>query len=272
MIKSLLITYLVCISYTIWAQSAATPMGARAQGLAFASATLSDEWSAFNNIGGLSKVNHLTAACTYEARPGIAAFNTMAAAVALPIPFGVTGIGIFRFGDDLYNEQIVTTGFSNTFGLASLGIRLNYIQYHAEGFGNKGVLSLSFGGIATLSPVFSVGAYITNINQPALSEDQERLPTVLTVGVAFKPSDKLLLTAELEKDLEYTPLWKAGLEYAFYKKFWFRTGFNLQPNAAFIGLGFKPEKFRLDYAFMQTSEQGARHQATVAYRLKTKRS
>ena len=247
-------------------------MGARAQGLGFASAALTDEWSVFNNIGGLAKVNQITTACTYLARPGIAAFNTMAAVAALPIPLGVTGIGIFRFGDDLYNEQLVTAGFSNTFGLASLGIRVNYIQYHAEGFGNKGLLSLGFGGIASLSPAFSIGAYITNINQPALSEDDERLPAILTTGIAFTPSDKLLITAELEKDLEYTPVWKAGLEYAFYKKFWFRTGFNLDPNAAFIGLGFKPEKFRLDYAFMQNSEQGARHQATVAYRLKAKRS
>jgi hypothetical protein len=245
-------------------------MGARAQGLGFASAALTDEWSVFNNIGGLAKVNQITTACTYEARPGIAAFNTMAAVAALPVPFGVTGIGIFRFGDDLYNEQLVTAGFSNTFGLASLGVRLNYIQYHAKGFGNKGVLSLGFGGIAVLSSAFSIGAYITNMNQPTLSEDEERLPTTLTISVAFTPTDKLLVTAELEKDLEYTPLWKAGLEYEFYKKFWFRTGFNLEPNAAFIGLGFKPEKFRIDYAFMQNTEQGARHQATVAYRLKAK--
>jgi hypothetical protein len=247
-------------------------MGARVQGLGFASAALTDEWCVFNNIGGLAKVNQITTACTYEARPGIAAFNAMAAVAALPVSFGVTGVGIFRFGDDLYNEQLVTAGFSNTFGLASLGIRVNYIQYHAEGFGNKGVLSVGFGGIATLSPVFAIGAYITNINQPTLSEDDERLPTILTAGIAFTPSDKLLITAELEKDLEYTLVWKAGLEYAFYKKFSFRTGFNLEPNAAFIGLGFKPEKFRLDYAFMQNSEQGSRHQATVAYRLKAKRS
>jgi hypothetical protein len=247
-------------------------MGARAQALGFSSAALTDEWSVFNNIGGLAKVNQLTAACTYEARPGIAAFNTMAAVVALPVPFGVTGIGIFRFGDDLYNEQLVTAGFSNTFGLASLGLRVNYIQYHAEGFGNKGVLSAGFGGIAALSSVFSIGAYITNINQPVLSEEDEKLPTTLSAGIAFTPSDKLLITAELEKDLEYTPVWKAGLEYAFYKKFWFRTGFNLEPNAAFIGFGFKPEKFRIDYAFMRNPEQGARHQATVAYRLKAKGS
>lgn len=268
----LLVACVACIPYTLWAQSFSTHMGARSQGLGFASASLTDEWSVFNNIGGLAKVNHITAACTYEARPGIAAFNTMAAVAALPISYGVTGIGIFRFGDDLYNEQLVTVGFSNTVGLASLGIRANYIQYHAEGFGNKGVFSLCFGGIATLSEMFSIGAYITNINQPALSEDDERLPTILTAGIAFTPTDKLLITAEIEKDLEYTPTWKAGLEYAFYKKFWFRTGLNLEPNAGFIGLGFKPEKFRIDYAFMQSFEQGSRHQATVAYRLKGKRS
>ena len=272
MIKLLVAACLACISYTISAQSASTFMGARTQGLAYASACLSDEWSIFNNVGGLAKINQVTTAFTYNARPGIAAFNTMAAVVAIPAATGVAGVGIFRFGDDLYNEQVITAGFSNAFGLASLGASIKYIQYSAEGFGTKGVLSFDFGGIASLTPKISIGAHIVNITQPSITEDDERLPTILAVGIAFTPSDKLLVTTEIEKDLDYSPTWKAGLEYKFYKKFWFRTGFNLQPNAGFIGFGFKPQKFVLDYAFMQSFDQGSRHQATVAYRLKAKRS
>jgi len=268
----ILLVYLVFAVYTLAAQSSSTLMGARAEGLGYTSACLTDEWSLFNNIGGLSAVKNATAAFTYQARPGITAFNSMAAVMAVPLSYGVAGAGIFRFGDNLYNEQILTAGYSSTFGLASLGIKANYIQYNAEGYGRKGIASLSAGGIAKLTPVFSIGAHIININQPKLTDDGERLPTTLIAGIAFTPSEKLLITTEIQKDLEYSAAVKAGLEYQPYKKITFRTGVNVNPGAGYIGIGFKPGKFILDYAFMHATDLGASHQATVSYRLNGKRA
>ncbi len=246
-------------------------MGARAQSLGFTSSCLTDTWSIFNNIGGLAGTNQTTAAFTYQARPCLSAFNSMAAVIATPLSYGVAGAGIFRFGDDLYNEQIITAGYSNTFGLASLGIKASYIQYNVQGYGRKAVWSVSAGGIAHLTPLFSVGAYIVNLNQPTLAEDGEKLPTRLVAGITFMPTDKVLIAAEIQKDLEYIPTWKAGFEYTPYKKIAFRTGVTLQPSAGYLGIGFKPGKFILDYAFSHTTNVGASHQATVSYRLTGKR-
>src|SRR5690242_15738701 len=85
------------------AQSVSTLMGARAQGMAYASSCLQDEWAVFNNIGGLSAVDHTAAAFTYLSYPGFKSFNRMAMVAALPTDYGVAGLGVFRFGDDLYN-------------------------------------------------------------------------------------------------------------------------------------------------------------------------
>ena len=247
-------------------------MGARAQALGYTTSCLEDEWSVFNNIAGLAKVEKSAASFTYSSYPGMKSFNRMAVTVALPSKFGTAGVGAFKFGDDLYSEQILTAGFSNTFGLASLGASLNYIQYNAEGFGRKGVVSLNFGGIARLTKQFSIGAQIKNIFQPELSEEaNERLPTLLSVGAAFTPSEKLLLTTELEKDLDYPFTWKTGVEYKIYKKFILRTGFNIRPNTGFFGLGFAPSNFQLDYAYSFNPELKSHHQATVSYRFKSKK-
>lgn len=256
-------------TFFLQAQSVSTLMGARAQGLGYASSCLKDEWAIFNNAGGLADIDHTTAAFTYASYPGFKPFNRMAAIVAVPSTYGVAGLGVFRFGDDLYNEQILTAAFSNTFGIASLGAKLNYIQYNAEGFGRRGVASFSFGGITRLTSRFSIGAHITNIFQPEISEG-ERLPTLLAVGIGFTPSDKLLLTSEIEKDIEFPFTWKAGLEYKVYKKFTFRTGFNIRPQAAFFGFGFTPSLFQLDYAYSHSMNMGAQHQASVSYRFKKK--
>jgi len=224
-------------------------------------------------VGGLAGVKHTTVGFTYNAVPGFKLFNRTALSLALPVRSGVAGFGAYRLGNDLYNEQMLSAGFSNAFGLASLGIKVNYVQYNIAGFGTKGAFSVSFGGIAALTPSLSVGAHITNINQPRLSHaDGERLPTLICAGLSVKATDQTRITTELEKDLDYPLLWKTGLEYRFQKKIYFRTGFALHPNAGFFGWGFKGKTFSLDYAFQYTGTRGAHHEATVGYVFNRKQS
>lgn len=255
----------LCLCQT-YAQSSSSFIGARANGLGFASSCLQDEWSLFNNVAGLAKVDRISTAFTYDAQPSFGPFNKTAAVFSLPLKFGVAGLGIFHFGDKLYNEQILTAGFSNSFGLASLGIKLNYVQYNAEGFGRKGVMSISFGGIVKLTEHISLGAHIVNLNQPTIATpENEKIPTTLVTGLGFTLSDKTYLTTEIAKDLDYPVTWKTGFEYQVHKKFIFRTGFNISPHAGFFGFGFRPRKFKLDYAYQHHFTFAARHQATVGY-------
>lgn len=245
-------------------------MGARATALGYTSSCLHDEWSLFNNIAGISSLDQTTVAFAYDAVPAIGSFNRMAALVSSRTKIGTVAVGAFKFGDDLYNEQIITSGISSKLGIASLGVKVNYIQYNALGFGSKGVVSLSFGGIASLTPMLDIGAHIQNINQPVISsvDKEEHLPTTLTAGFAVKPSTKLLLTSEIEKRLDIEAVWKSGIEYQFNKKFAFRTGFNVHPDAAFFGIGFTPEKLSLHYAMEYDFQIGLSHQASVTYKFK----
>jgi hypothetical protein len=260
---------MVCIVYALQSQSVHTLIGSRAQGLAYASACLEDEWSVFNNVAGLATLKQTTAGFSYVAHPSLKSFNRMAAVFVAPVPLGTAAAGIYRFGDDLYSEQLLTAAYANTFGLASLGVKVQYVQYRAEGYGTAGKVSVSFGGIAHITPTLAVGAHITNVTQPEISkEDQERLPVVLAAGVSFTPSDKLFVAAEIEKDLDYAFTWKAAFEYHPLKKFVFRSGFNIRPDAGFIGVGFVPTRYKIDYALRYQPGFGISHQATVVYPFK----
>ena len=256
---------LVLTPVLAFAQSVSTQIGARANGMGYASATLFDTWSSFNNPANTAKLESIATGFTYDLHPTPIGANRTAAVIAVPVlPIGVITGGAYRFGDDLYNEHVISAGFASKFGLASLGVQINYIQYSAEGFGTKGVASINLGGIAELTPQLSIGAYIINLNQPEISEE-EKLPTTLVAGLGFKPIEKLFIAAEIEKDLDFDPTWKMGLEYIFHKKFSARTGYNLHPNKGFFGLGFKSKKLTIDYAIQYNVSLSFSHQASVGY-------
>ncbi len=232
--------------------------------MGYAAATLFDSWGLYNNPASTSKLENIAAGFTYDFHPTPIGSSRTAAFLALPVQIGVVSVGAYRFGDELYNEHILSTSFASKFGLASLGAQVNYIQYQAEGFGSKGVISVNLGGIAELTPQLSIGAYIININQPEIS-GEEKLPTKLVAGLGFKPIEKVFIAAEIEKDLDFDPTWKMGIEYAFHKKFSARTGYNLRPNTGFFGLGFKTKKFTIDYALQYQVLLGLSHQASIGY-------
>lgn len=247
-------------------------IGARSIGLAYASATLADEWSLFNNVGGLGKVNKLSAAYAYEARPFLQGANRMAAVINAPFSFGTSSFGFFRFGDALYSEQLISAGFSNQLGIASLGLKANYIQYSSEGFGTRTAWSINFGGLVQITPALAIGAYITNINQPEINaQNNERVPVSLTAGVSFKPASHILLLAEVQKDIAYAPTVKGAFEYIVHKKILFRTGFNVQPSAGFFGIGFISKRLKIDYGMQYSTALSLVHQASAVYHIEKRK-
>ncbi|HYF66846.1 MAG TPA: hypothetical protein VD884_01860 [Ohtaekwangia sp.] len=269
MFNIILLTLLLGVCHTAYAQNSSTIIGARSNGMANASSSLYDVWSIFGNPAGLASINQSRIACTYDAAPAFAPFNRMALAAVVPLPHGVAAAGVYKFGDALYNEQLLSAGYANKVGLASLGLKVNYIQYTAESFGRKGVVTFSLGGIAELTPWLLVGAHIANINQPEVATG-EKLPTRLHAGIGIRPIEKCFIAIDVEKDLDFDPTIKAGVEYELYKKIILRTGFNLSPHAGFAGIGFRPSRFELDYAYSYMLNLGTRHQASVSYKINKK--
>lgn len=254
-------------SLALPAQNVSTLMGARSAGMAYASAGLADEWSVFNNPAGVSAASRPSAFFAYEVRPAPKGTNRTAAGLQTSLGWGSAALGVFRFGDEAYSEQSVSAVFGNRFGIASLGLRLSYVQYRTQGFGTAGALSLTFGGQATITDKLIAGAYMVNLNQAKLS-GEERLPTLMMAGLTIRLAEDLILSTEVEKDLDYPLTWKTGAEYTFRKKFVARTGFSLWPQSGFFGVGFRKGRLRLDYSAQVGSDAGSRHMASAVYDLK----
>jgi hypothetical protein len=250
-----------------YAQSANTVQGARAAGMGNAFAVMPSEWNFFGNMAGLASLKIATISSTYEARalPGA---NQMAVMGIKPLKSGVTGIGIFRFGDDVYNEQAIQGAYAHQIGNTALGVRAGYYQYRTVGFGTRGLLSVSLGGITQISKQVSIGAWIQNVNMPKLRFSEKQVaPVKLIAAIGYKPTENFILTAEIEKDVLYEALWKGGMEYRVHKKVFVRSGFNINPGSAFFGLGFQSWRVKIDYALQTFSVLGPTHQASASYRI-----
>ncbi|TRX62197.1 hypothetical protein FNH22_02435 [Fulvivirga sp. M361] len=243
-------------------------MGARASGLGNAFTTLDDAWSVFNNPGAIGLQKGTTSLFSIERHFSGVGLNNFGAGVLSSIGFGTGSISVFKFGDDLYNEQSLSTGYGNTFGIASLGVRINYRQYQIKGLDSRGAVAIDFGGLAELSEELTFGAFIRNINQARLSDFQdERIPTLFNAGIAYQPSEKLILSLEAEKDIDFDTRFKSGLEYTFLPKFSARTGIQTAPFTNHFGMGFKTWRINIDYAVTLHQVLGSAHQASLSYHI-----
>ena len=200
--------------------------------------------------------------------------DSFSLATNVPTKKGTLAFGVVRLGDDIFSQQVSSLGVANRFGLASLGVKINYTSYNVKGLGTKSVPSIDFGGIAELAPDILVGAYIRNLNQAKLSEvEDERLPTLMNVGLSYRPTDHVMLNLEVEKDIDFSPSFKAGIDYAVIKNINLRTGINTNPDSQYMGMGITPNNIKLqfDYAWSNTRYWGSGHQVSLVYQFPSKK-
>jgi hypothetical protein len=250
-----LVFFLLIVPFAALPQSATTRMGARAAAMGSAGMASADESALFQNPGAVAAT---------ERRPST--FFTSELAPSL-IGANRTAVGItFHFGDEVYREQLLTAGFSHRRGTTSLGFKANMIQYRADGFGTRTAFTVDVGGLTQITPEWTVGAGIFNINQATLGPD-EPLPVVFVAAVSWKAAGGPLLVLESEKRL-YAPLCiKGGLEIGFQQKIFLRTGFSLQPLTLTAGIGTRTHRLALDFATSYNPVFTMMYQGSAGYRL-----
>ena len=255
--------------------------GARAAALGNASVAIGgDVWSMGNNVAGLGEVQRPTVGFYGENRYFSTALNVAAFSLALPLgrqpaaatgpvaviagaeggsdapaprPWarhGVVGLEVQRFGGQLYNETRVGVGYGYRFGQISLGGRVDILQVSIEGLGSRRVAMGTLGGqIEVLPHRLSFGVALYNISQTKLASYQdERVPTILKAGLAYRPGAQVLLLVEAEKDVERAANFKVGLEYRPVPVLAARLGLAALTEQASAGIGVQAGAFQIDYA------------------------
>lgn len=239
----------------------------RAAGLGNTAVTLNDQWAIYNNIGGLGWVDKMYALSSFDNRFSMAGFNTVTAGIVAPSKFGlVGGLTISQFGGEQYRETNFSVGVSHKISNVSIGLRANYFQLAIEGLGTKRMFTFEFGGVMKLTEMIWIGAHIYNFNQAKIADFQdERLPVVMKAGISYRPTDKLIMNIETEKDINFPQTFKVGVEYKLVPSFSLRTGVSTRPFVSSYGFSFHFYAFELLYSLNTHPQLQPSHHLSLVY-------
>lgn len=242
----------------------------RASGMGNASVTLNDQWAIYNNIGGLAWIDKAYALSSFDNRFNMAGFNTVTAGIVAPSKFGmVGGLTISQFGSEQYRETNFSVGISHKISNVSIGLRANYFQMAIEGLGTKRLFAFEFGGVMKLTETIWMGAHIYNFNQAKVANFQdERLPVIMKAGISYRPTNKLLMNLETEKDINFPQTFKAGVEYKLVQSFSLRTGISTRPFVSSYGFSFHFYAFELLYSLNTHPQLQPSHHLGLVYQFR----
>ena len=252
-------------------------IGARSGAIGNASVTLSDIWSAHHNQAGLAGVSSLQAGVFYENRFGIKELGLKAATVAMPVPgisSGVFGLSFSQFGYSLYNDTKIGLGYAKQLGKKySVGIQVNYMQTQmGEDHGSAGAITAEAGLIAELITNLYFGVHVFNPTRAKITDYKiqetvfsERAPTIMRCGLRYNFSEKVQLSVETEKDVQYDPFFKAGIEYRAIEQLYIRGGIATDPGYNSFGFGVLLSKFSIDIAASKHQVLGYSTQINITY-------
>ncbi|MDX1911968.1 MAG: hypothetical protein SFV22_10805 [Saprospiraceae bacterium] len=126
--------------------------------------------------------------------------------------FGGAGLGIEHAATDIYAEQRFRLSYGRRLAETFyIGGSADVLRVSAQEYGSATLATFGLSLLARALPKLWIGAKIQNPFQQKIGEDA--LPSLLRIGASWKPSDLLLMSLEMEKDLERRGAVKAGLEY-----------------------------------------------------------
>lgn len=235
------------------------PLGARLAGMGYAGTALTDLWGLRLNPAGIAALDTAMAGVLYQRHFFADELAQQGLAVALPLGNGTLGIAADRFGYTLYNETRASLAYAMRFGdglraavqMDHIGMRLG------ENYGSASTFVAELGVQARLTNALWIGVHLYNPNRAMLGGPyDERVPTLLRAGLAYTFSTKLVMTADVEKDIDRQERFRIGMEYNPNKVLYLRTGIATGPVQGTFGAGFRLKRLDIDLAVSMRSQLG----------------
>ncbi len=255
----------------LYALNGNVPEGGRSSAMGGASVALADFWSLQNNQAGLAFYNSMAAGVYFENRFMIKELSLKSGGFVLPTKSGVFGFKLSYFGYSQYNESKFGLAYARKLSeRIAVGVQLDYLlTAFGNDYGNKGLVTFELGILTKINDHLSIGAHVFNpINAKIADYADERIPAVFRVGAAYAFDDKLTVTAEVEKDTDFDPMAKFGIEYRIIKEIYVRGGIASNPGLYSFGFGINIGSLKLDFSSNIHNVMGYSPQISMVYRFK----
>lgn len=227
------------------------PLGARSNSMSGITTTLSDVWSTNNNQAGLGFVKEITAGVYYENRFLLSETANKTSTFVYPTKAGALGFNITSFGFSAFTETKIGLSYGQRFGdKFSFGIQLNYLNTSLDQeYGSKNNVTGAAGFLVKLSEELTLGVHVYNPSRKRLADfEDERISTIMKLGMDYRFSKKVMLVIETEKDVDFDGLIKIGLEYHIIEILYLRAGVASNSVRSSFGFGLELKNFNVGFS------------------------
>jgi hypothetical protein len=231
-----------------------------------------DEWSLFHNQAGMAFIGYPWVGAHHENRFISPDLSFSSLGVIYPVRPGALGFSVKRLGFSEFSQT--KAGLSYGMKLSprfSAGVQMSIHNIYAKGeYGQTSSFTAEGGIMYSPTNNLTIGAHVINPTRSKINKDN-RIPTIFNLGAAYKLGNSVLITAGAEKNIEYKPNLKFGIEYEPLENLFFRTGIATEPNLIGFGMGYQFGNIRMDIAFSRHEYLGYTPHISVSYQF-TKRN
>ena len=262
--------FLIVLSTTIFADNKdLLPVGSKEVGMGGCSVVNIGLFGVSNNQASLGFLKHAAIGIHYENRYNISGIGYKAFAGALPTNSGTFGLKINYLGYSNYNDLETGIAYGRSFGERfSVGIQLNYLRtYISHDYGSQGVALAEIGILSEPIDNLFIGAHFYNVTRAKYSNsiNNETVPSIFKFGAGYNFSDDAFLTAEIDKNINYPMVFRAGIEFKVVPNFVLRTGISTNSTLLSFGMGYKTKGLNIDLAFSYHQYLGYSPFITLSY-------
>ena len=160
---------------------------------------------------------------------------------AMPIQkAGVFGLSANYTGDNTFNQTKIGLGYGRKLAEnVAVGLQLDYVGTKTSEVGSGAAFTFDIGVLYQPNKVLSIGAKVFNPVRAKNNLDfEEELPSIINVGFAYQPSEKIMVCIEGEQNLQD--------DLRIIDQLYLRAGYLSNPSMFTTGIGLKIKTLQLD--------------------------
>ncbi len=183
---------------------------------------------------------------------GLAELRTGALDLSYPFAFATLGVGAQTLGFDDFRVSNLSVTAARAFRLGTrrtFDAGVSVVVHHAqvEGYGSGVAVAFDAGLRVELLPELDAGFSGRNLTGAQIA-GKEPVPQVLTVGLAYAPSDRFRVLLDAVEDTRFPTSVRGGVEVWVVDALALRTGVGTEPTLFSAGAGLRLGTLRADLA------------------------
>ncbi len=171
------------------------------------------------------------------------------------------GVALNSFGNPLYRETMMCLNVSRSFfrNTFYFGVNLRNYFLTIQNYGGFYSWGIDVGaGYFLYDPLF-ISFSVINLNQPVLNGYRHQIPTLASLGIAFRPGDRVEFTAAVQKEEAFPVNVLVGFSFWIDRNFMVQSGFQSYPGTPSVGLILGKGNVRFHYALQYHFQLGETH-------------